>query len=381
MKFKYLKIDLESKTTYNCHAAAPHPVDFAWLDKNPGQLFNTDVNVAERGMMLRNERNTSCEQNCWVAEDAGAVSPRLYQGGVEQTHTEPITRPEIIDLTINGDCNLTCTYCCKEFSSAWRRDVVNNGDYNTVNTDDRYKANVKDRALLKISQSTLKTTAHYQTLFNEIKLSAPGLKKLTVTGGEPLLDNSLVNMLKSIDFAADTVVEIYTGLGVAMPRFVRFIEELKTIPNLLLLISAEATEKFLEFNRYGVKWPDFVRKVEILKETGINFKFHATVTNLTIFDFANFVDYFKPKDMNLTFAYQPRMMAPYVLDKTSKESIIQSISGLSTDFKKQIMESMQNDPTEEDRKNIGIFLQEFVARRSDLDLNIYPQSFLNWIKS
>jgi len=100
-----------------------------------------------------------------------------------------------------------------------------------------------------------------------------------------------------------------------------------------------------------------------------------------IFDFANFVDYFKPKDMNLTFAYQPRMMAPYVLDKTSKESIIQSISGLSTDFKKQIMESMQNDPTEEDRKNIGIFLQEFVARRSDLDLNIYPQSFLNWIKS
>ena len=98
MKFKFLKIDLPSKTIYNCHAAAPHRIDFDWLEENPGNLFNTPVNVYEREQMLRNERNKSCEQNCWIAEDAGAVSPRINQNGIEQTHTDPVTDPEIIDL-------------------------------------------------------------------------------------------------------------------------------------------------------------------------------------------------------------------------------------------------------------------------------------------
>ena len=136
MKFKFLKIDLPSKTIYNCHAAAPHRIDFDWLEENPGNLFNTPVNVYEREQMLRNERNKSCEQNCWIAEDAGAVSPRINQNGIEQTHTDPVTDPEIIDLTIGIDCNLTCSYCCKEYSNSWRRDIINNGNYELTNNTD-----------------------------------------------------------------------------------------------------------------------------------------------------------------------------------------------------------------------------------------------------
>ena len=100
MKFRFIKIDLESKTTYTCHAAQPHDIDFTWLSDNPGQLFNTPINITERNMMLVNQRNTSCEQNCWRAEDVGAVSPRMCQGGQDKTHFEISTQPEIVDLTI-----------------------------------------------------------------------------------------------------------------------------------------------------------------------------------------------------------------------------------------------------------------------------------------
>ena len=92
-KFKYLKIDLVSNKTLNCHAAKSHAIDFDWLGKNPGQLFNTDVNVDERQMMLLNQRNTSCEQNCWPLEDKGAVSPRLWQHGQIKTHTDVYAQP------------------------------------------------------------------------------------------------------------------------------------------------------------------------------------------------------------------------------------------------------------------------------------------------
>jgi len=378
MKFKYLKIDLESKTTYTCHAATPHDVDFVWLNKNPGELFNNDINVLERGMMLRNERNDSCEQNCWSAEDRGAVSPRLYQDGTEQTHTTIQTTPEIIDLTIGGDCNLTCSYCCKEFSSAWRRDIISNGDYPL--NDLRYSANIKDRALLKISQRELKNTKQYQTLLNEIQLASPTLKTLTVTGGEPLLDNSLVEILTNLPLPGSSVIEIYTGLGVDYKRFTKIVENLKQLNNLLIIVSAESIGEFLEFNRYGSGWEDFKKKIDLLKEQKINFRFHCTLTNLTLFGFRQFFDYFNKERIIVTYAYQPEMMAPYVLDSISKQSIQKDIETLPAHIKDPILKSMATDPTEQERIAISTFLKEFVARRADISMGIFPQSFLNWLE-
>ena len=62
-KFKYLKIDLVSNATYNCHAAKQHAINFQWVANNKGNLFNTDINVAERQMMLANKLLTSCTTN------------------------------------------------------------------------------------------------------------------------------------------------------------------------------------------------------------------------------------------------------------------------------------------------------------------------------
>lgn len=373
LKFKYLKIDLECSTTYNCHAATPHPVNLTWLKQNPGQLFNTEINVGERKQMLNNERNFSCEQNCWQAEDRGAISPRLYQNEYEKTHTEVFSYPEIIDLTIGADCNLTCSYCCKEFSSAWRRDIANNGNYSIA--DNRYHITNKDKVLLSISQPELKTTARYAALLNEIRIAAPHLKKLTVTGGEPLLDNNLIEILESLSLSSDAVIEVYTGLGISVSRFKKMIDQISSLQNLSFIISAENIGKLLEFNRYGIKWDQFVEKINIIKEKNIKFKFQATLSNLSIFGFSEFVNQFKDNEIMTTFAYQPSMMAPHVLDDQSKEYLI---THTPSQYKEMITRSIQPTPTESERNEIGIFLQEFVNRRNDLSLDIFPSTFLNW---
>jgi organic radical activating enzyme len=377
-KFKFLKIDLESKTTYNCHAAAPHPIDFTWLKNNPGQLFNTETSITERQQMLDNQRNASCEQNCWSAEDCGAQSPRLYQGGAKKTHIQTITHPEIIDLTIGGDCNLTCSYCCKEFSSAWRRDIVNNGDYNISDSDERFCATDKDRLLLKISQSELKSTKHYQTLVDEIRLNSSNLKTLIITGGEPLLDNQLVDILVNLELPVSIDIEIYTGLGLSQSRFRNFIDKLSKLKNLLLIVSAEGIGRHLEFNRYGNKWNEFDAKIKLLEQSGIQFKFQSQLSNLTVFGYPEFVNYFLSHPINLTFVYQPHMMAPHVLDLDSKQQIQNSILTLPEHMQIAIRKSIQKEPTELERRNLREFLIEFVRRRPDLDLNIFPKSFLKW---
>jgi molybdenum cofactor biosynthesis enzyme MoaA len=377
MKFKFLKIDLESKTVYNCHAAKPHVVDFDWLYNNRGQIFNDSTNVQERQMMLDNQRNASCEQNCWRAEDIGSISPRLYQQGTEKTHTDIITTPEIIDLTIGSDCNLTCSYCSKEYSTAWRRDVVNNGNYEI--SGDRYCATNKDRVLLKISQPDLKETSHYRTLLNEIRLASPTLKKLVVTGGEPFLDNSLVEIIKDLPFNDNTEIEIYSGLGVSFTRFSNILKEISGLKHLTIVVSSECTDQLFEFNRYGSSWSDFLKKVELIKQVGINLKFNSTVTNLTVFGFSKFYQHFNQEKIMLTFAYQPTMMAPHVLDEHSKQLIADSIQNLPNEMQLKILKSINSTPTDQEKNELTIFLREFVKRRKNLSLTIFPDSFIKWL--
>ena len=380
LKFRFLKVDLESKTTYNCHASKPHPVNFAWLEKNSGQIFNTDINVSERKQMLLNQRNASCEQNCWRAEDHGARSPRQFQNGIAKTHIEPITTPEIIDITVGSDCNLTCSYCTKEFSSAWRRDIIDHGAYVISGyTENRYALDSKDRVLVKISQPQLNQSRHYQELLQEIKRSIPKLKQLVITGGEPFLNNQLVDLLSDASINRELEVEIYTGLGVNITRLDNMLDKLQHIPKLVLKISAENINEFLEFNRYGIKHSDFVNKIDVIKQKGINFSFHSVISNLTIFGFREFYDYFSNHDITLTFAYQPTMMSPYVLDDDSKLFLEQDLKSLPRKYLTPLMKSINAKPTDTNRINIGEFLDQFVSRRSDLNLNIYPQNFLNWI--
>jgi organic radical activating enzyme len=328
-------------------------------------------------MMLNNERNASCEQNCWPAEDKGAISPRLYQNGQSKTHTLINTQPEQVDFTLTSECNLTCSYCCKEYSSAWRRDLAVNGDYKINTNDARYQLTSRDRMMIKISQNEVKNTKQFQQLIAEIKSFAPGLKEIVITGGEPLLDNQLFDVLDAVSNSS-AVINIYSGLGVDVKRFQRMLDKIKQMPKAMISVSAECTHKFYEFNRYGNLWTEFINKIELLQKSNIEFRFSTAISNLTVVGLADFIKHFIDHRIGLVFVNQPSMMAPYVLDVDSKNMILQDIESLPAHYQTQIAQSVQADPSESQRQQMSEFLKEYVARRT-LDASIYPKSFLEWL--
>ena len=380
MKFRFIQIDLESQNTYSCHAAAPHKVDFDWLSNNKGNIFNHAVNVSERQMMLDNVRAPSCEQNCWSAEDNGMQSFRLLVDGHKKTHNQTITNPEIVNVTVGSNCNLTCSYCCKEFSSSWRNDINTNGEYLQLGTvDNRYKLIPLDKTLMKIKQSDLVNTPRYTELLNEVQLAAPRLTRLDVTGGEPFLNNHLVETLSKLDLPDTATINIYSGLGVDSKRFKRLLDVLSTKQNIKLVVSAEGIEKHLEFNRYGVTWDQFLTNLQSIRDRGIKLRFHSVVTNLTVFGVADFYNYFSNDDIVLTFAHQPRMMAVNVLDTDSKKQLVKQFSRLPDSVRELLTKNIEPAPDDEQKHNMSMFLPEFVKRRPDINLNIYPESFLSWL--
>ena len=258
---------------------------------------------------------------------------------------------------------------------------MKNGDYQfSSEQDNRFVGNAKDQFLVQLKQADLKASDKYQLLLDEIRHCAPGLKKLIVTGGEPFLDNFLEEVIESLPLASDTVILIYTGLGVAWSRFQKILDRIKSLPNLKLIVSAENTNKFLEFNRYGIDWPEFDRKIQYIKHSGIDFTFQPTITNLTVFGFLDFYKKYSDHFNLLSFAYQPRMMAVNVLDDQSKHNLEQQFSELPIKFRDELVRSMKALANDADRQKISEFLKQYVERRPDLDLGIYPLNFLQWLK-
>lgn len=380
IKFRFLKIDPCAKTVYNCHAASPHKIDFNWLEKNPGQLFNDSINVLEREQMLRNERNASCEQNCWPAEDRGAISPRIYQNGSLRVDNPAITQPDLVDFVINNDCNLTCSYCCKEYSSAWRRDLLLAGNYHLTDYNDkRYDMSPKDLALDRISQPDLKKSNSYQMLVDELVNFLPGLTELTLAGGEPFLDNGFFASLSERATNTNINLRIYSGLGVEAARLENIVKKLRHFPNVQVTVSGENVREFLEFNRYGIKWKQFLDNIAILKDYGIKINHQATLTALTLPGFKDFVDMFSGSDIVMTFAYQPRFMACHVLDDQSKILIQNQISNFSSDWQTKILNSIAATPLEQERKNLKEFIVRFTRARPDISCTIFPKHFTDWL--
>lgn len=376
-KFRFIKIDLESRTTYTCHAARPHRIDFDWLSQNPGQLFNNPTNILEREQMLRNERNASCEQNCWPAEDRGAPSPRLISEGQYRTHIDLVVQPETIDITLNTDCNLTCSYCCKEFSTSWRNDIIKNGNYNIQSEPNRYTLRQADVVLSKVSQAERFGSDLTRKILDEIRTVSGSAKKIIISGGEPFLSRYLVDILKENSHVPE--IKIFTGLGVDLKRFERLVDILTEHKNVILAVSADSVGDLYEFNRYGMQWQDFLNKVKLLTDKNIKFGFSSVISNLTVSGFADFYQQFRDRYIQIECVYNPNFLAPHILDARTKNKTIEHIASTDYEHKQIIIDSMKPEATKQQQADVAKFLTEFVSRRPGLSMNALPQTFVDWI--
>jgi organic radical activating enzyme len=380
-KFTFLKIDLEKGTTYNCHAARPQTVDFKWLEKNPGNLFNTDTNCHEREQMLAGQRNSSCEQNCYPAEDRGEVSTRMIESTSDRRYVKIHTQPSMLDITLFSDCNLSCSYCCKEYSTSWRRDLETHGAYQLLDfpDQDRYSINVKDLLTQKFSQKEKHQLAHVQTLVGEIEHMKNSLDKMIITGGEPLLNNHLIDVIHSGQEVAN--IYLFSGLGVGLDRFSRLLEQIKQYPNLTMFVSSENTGALFEFNRFGSTWKDFCQRVEMIMEAGIKMQFRASLSNLTVPGFADFLDYAGSTHVETTFVHHPRFMGIGNLDSKSKDVISESLQRHQNNSQvTRVLDSLQaNGHTEQDRIWLRDWLQQF-SQRKKVGLDCFTPHFLKWLQ-
>lgn len=372
-KFWWLSVDLERFQTLSCCAATPQTIDLPWIKKNPGEIFNTPALQHERKMMLANQPVSSCDSSCWIPESQGIPSRRLIANGHIQTHSNIVSSPETLNIVVGTDCNMTCVYCCKFYSTAWKKDIAK-GTYSIDRSDDRFIINKTDRILEFISQKEIASSSKRQLILEEIhKLCKTSLvEEVIITGGEPFLHLELGQLIESIP---DKIpIKVFSGLGVDEKRFAQEIKKI-TKKNVSIVVSAENIENNYEFTRYGNTWKRFTTNVQYLKEQGIKYEFNATVSNLTVHGLKNFIEWADGTPINFQPCTDPDFLSIGVLDLDTKE-IIRSMIDVMPDFVAQALEVV---PTEKQVYNLKSYIKEFANRRS-LSLEIFPPTLALWLQ-
>jgi organic radical activating enzyme len=365
-KFWWLTVNPERRTLASCCSARPALIDMNWLHDNPDQIFNTPDLVREREAMLRGERVESCEANCWSAEDNNRPSRRTTYFSQQRTHHSVITEPEVLNILIGTDCNLTCVYCCKEFSTAWLREIEKNGPYLK---DDRFTINSSDRIIMALGQKQLRASSTYQKILDSVT-GFSNLRQVNISGGEPFLYNGLLELVEKLNAP---IINITTGLGIDAKRFANILDKISG--KVTLHVSGESVGPLYEFVRYGNTYKNFLINLEAIKQRNIPFSFTVTLTNLTLLGYKDFEDQFGQSNNSVQLCNEPDYFAPAVLDPESKEKL------LSTQYKyheQTIKDAVSADFSQQQKNNLRIYLSEF-AKRRNLQMDIFPKSFREWI--
>jgi molybdenum cofactor biosynthesis enzyme MoaA len=377
-KFWDMSVDLEKKEMYSCCSAMPHKIDVESIKHNTELLFNSDVLISERRQMLEGIPVDSCKKTCWDLEEKGLTSRRLQYKSNLKTHTNLHNVPESVNIVVGSDCNMTCVYCCKQYSSSWRNDILSNGNYNVSSSDDRFTLTNKDKVLAQVSQKMLSSASFNQNLINAIcaVTENDSCEEINISGGETFLYNDLVKLINQIP--ENNIIKLWTGLGVNTNRLNRQLDKIRKNENIHLVVSAENIEEFYEFNRYGNTWKNFEDNLKALQQHNISYSFNATLSNLTLFGFSDFVDYAKDIEINISLCATPSFLNINVLDAESKNSIKQSLMSVNTNTKYLIDSTIDIEPMITQVANLRSYILDFSNRRN-LDYNIFPNSFINWI--
>lgn len=376
-KFWWLSVDLDKSQLQSCCSAAPHRVNFEWLSENSGQLFNAPELLAERAAMLNDLPVASCNNTCWAAEAQNVPSRRLIMGSNQVTHRELRSDPEILNIMVGKDCNMTCSYCCKHYSTGWIREIQKNGDYPVDGRDDRLTLNDRDRVRLYVSQKELDTPRRH-TLIKEVgKLVHSGkLRGIMISGGEPFLYNDLPDLLAQMPWKVP--VTVWTGLGVNQKRLQRELNTVAIHRNVSLVVSAENVGQAYEFNRSGNEWQNFVSNIEAIEKQEILYSFNSVISNLTVFGLEDFVNWAGAIPVTFSACTDPDYLGVHVMDAESKQRVLDRVDNLPTEARDTIVNSIMIDPTPQQIANCRSYVTEF-ARRRQLSLDIFPESFVKWI--
>lgn len=262
--------------------------------------LGTDAEITDlKKNILDNIPVKNCEY-CYNLERNNSFSPRQKESSIWLKHKEVknlVSSPEkfnvmSLDLRNDNKCNLACISCSPASSSLWAKEL-----------------GIKIRSTEK---------------FYDIR-NYKELKKVYLAGGEPLIIDSYLNLIKYLaNERPDIELVINTNLS-RLPDSV--IDDLKKINKCSITVSVDSYGAVNEYHRYPLKWSKFLKNLYKLKDTGIPILFNTVIDAVSVFGMA------KMKELDNI----PEYWNLVIMD-TKKELLLENIP---QEFKQSAIENLK----------------------------------------
>jgi organic radical activating enzyme len=269
-KWKQTSLHLTTGMTNSCYHPPLHKIDPSKLKGNPAALHNTDAKREARQQMLKGECPSECSY-CWNIEKTGNLSDRHYRSGepwaaehyddiVGQVVPDADVVPNYVEVNFSSVCNLACSYCSPQFSSAWARHSEQFGAYPTSTRHNDPAYFTGDRRPIPHRDENPYVDAFWEwwpTLYGT-------LKHFRMTGGEPTLDKNTYQVFDYIlSFPkADLHVDVTSNFSSDPDVMDRYLGKVKE------LCAGERIEHFMQYVSLDSGIP---QQAEYIRE-GLNYR-------------------------------------------------------------------------------------------------------------
>jgi MoaA/NifB/PqqE/SkfB family radical SAM enzyme len=265
-KWQQTSLHLTNGYTNSCYHPPLHRIDKDALQDNPSALHNTDQKRKERRQMLDGEKPEGCSY-CWRIEATGNLSDRHYRSGepwAARTYGEVISKdpltwnvdPAYVEVNFSNVCNLRCSYCSPQFSSAWQKEINEHGAYPTSNRHNSPEYFAGDRRPIPNREHNPYVEAFWRWWPDLY----PKLKHFRMTGGEPLLDR---NTYRVFDYVLanpkpDLHLNVTSNFSQTPEVFDRYLKKVKAITSngcvehFMQFVSVDSWGKRAEYIRDGL---------------------------------------------------------------------------------------------------------------------------------
>jgi MoaA/NifB/PqqE/SkfB family radical SAM enzyme len=207
-------------------------------------LQTTTIDIdAVKQQMIDGVRASTCEY-CYNLDDQGVISPRQtytinWANKLNLKSPDDIIQQSIVDydIRLNNECNALCRSC------------------------NPYTSNLIAREYFKINLIGHDVGYTPKTNYDIINLET--VQRIYVSGGEPTIQNTLVDFLQKCINANKTDFEIVINTNAAVVSD-KFITLVKQFSNLKFEISIDGYGNTNQYIRWPIKWDKFTRNIKTL---------------------------------------------------------------------------------------------------------------------
>jgi sulfatase maturation enzyme AslB (radical SAM superfamily) len=261
---------------------------------------------------------------------------------------------QYFDLRYDNLCNLACRMCNSSYSSLWAKEIDSNPK------------------LLKF-HSPFKRNNLFTNILENFDIIKNNIKKLSLTGGEPLLikDHLIILVRLVAENKTDVEITITTHLTALNPNWLDIIHKFNTVH---WTVSIDAVGKVGEY----IRWPNYswdtidanLSKIFKLKQS---IAINCTLSVYSLLDLNNLIDFFKEKLSLAEGPYEIWFSVPEHPDALT-------IKAIPEEFKEKIMYNL-NYAIEELRKipnhqnSINTLEGVYTAIQSKSNMNLVNDFF------